>query len=132
MSIARNDLKAGDIISTGEGNARSVRTIRPGPGTLTRIAFDDGTVWLVTATQQFEPAPFVTRRTPRTHAVAIEICGLTRRAYVYVRPGTPYYRDWFKSSQSAATFDHLADAQDWLVRVIGYEALESEIFSDRV
>ena len=128
MSNALNDLKIGDIISTGEGSARLVRTIRPGPGTLTRIAFDDGTVWLVPATQQFEPAPYATRRKPRTHAVAIEIRGLTRHAYVYIRPGTPFYRDWFKSSQPATTFDHLADAQDWLVRVIGYEALETEIF----
>ncbi|MEN6406042.1 MAG: hypothetical protein ABFC77_06175 [Thermoguttaceae bacterium] len=131
---AIRDLKPGDtIITDSDGTARTIRRIGPGPGTLTRIAFDDGTVALAPAGTEYTLTDFATRAKPRTHTVAIELRGSPlRRAYVYVTPGTMLYRNWFTAGfQPAADFDTAADAQEWLVRVVGYEALDHEIHHAR-
>jgi hypothetical protein len=121
------ELRVGDtIIINPDGSARTVRSIRKA-GSLTRLAFDDGQVRLEPATASYTLTDFATRPEPRTHSVAIEL-GKFGRAYVYVTPGTMCYRDWYTVHKPAASFVSLDDAQEWLVRVIGYEARDHEVF----
>jgi hypothetical protein len=129
---AVSDLKVGDtVITSSEGAARTIRTIGQ-VGSLTRLGFDDGTVRLEPPVARYTLTDFATRAAPRHHTVAIELRGSPiRRAYVYVTPGTMFYRDWFTVFTPAAGFDSLTEAQEWLVRVIGYEALDHEIHQGR-
>ncbi len=121
------------IITENDGSARTIRSIRQ-VGNLTRLAFDDGRVRLEPPTARYTLTDYATRPAPRTHTVAVEIGrDLARRARVFVTPGTMAYRDWFTGGFTpAATFDSLTEAQEWLVRVIGYEALDHEIHYSRI
>ena len=125
-------LNVGDtIITDSDGSARTIRAIRQ-VGNLIRLTFDDGRVHLAPPSTCYTLAKYATRPVPRTHTVAIEMRGdLTRRAAVYVSPGTMYHTRWFTVMSPAAVFDNLIEAQEWLVRVIGYEALDHEIHGDR-
>lgn len=127
MAIAVSSLSVGDpVIVSNDGSARMIRSISK-VGNLFRIAFDDGRVRLEPETARYELAEYTTRPEPRTHTIAIELRGITRRAYVYATPGLMYFRDWYTAHAPAADFADLAAAQEWLVRVIGYEALDREI-----
>lgn len=127
MSTFVADLKVGDTIIVDQNDsARTIRSIRK-VGNLTRLAFDDGQVRLEPENRCYTLTDFATRAEPRTHSVAIEL-GRFGRSYVYVTPGVMCYRDWYTGHNAAASFETLTEAQEWLVRVIGYEALDHEIF----
>ncbi len=65
--------------------------------------------------------------TAKTHTVAIEKRGVFSRVYAYVRPGIAAYRDWYTVYKPAADFATVADAQEWLERIIGIRAEDYEI-----
>jgi len=65
--------KGNTIITDSDGSARTIRTIGPGPGSLTRISFDDGRVMLCPPSSRFILSNYATRPAPRTHSAGYRV-----------------------------------------------------------